>query len=178
MHTEPTTAGTLTRGNITYFPVVSGRIEFAIRIRRYLLEHRPRVVAVELPSSLEREYDGALNRMPRMSVIVIPEDSHDDQEQATYIPVEPGDPFVEAVRTAREISAEIVFLEPPTHTKPHVSGTYPEPYSVELIGVEAMSKPIASRRCRGRPKSTRMRRQWRGNCRAPTRSLRHAPSYR
>ena len=38
-----------TRGNIAYFPVVPGRLEFAWRVRRYLLEQRPAVVAVELP---------------------------------------------------------------------------------------------------------------------------------
>lgn len=133
---EPSQAGTITRGNITYLPVAPGRIEFALRVRRYLLEHRPRVVCVELPSSLEREYKRALDRMPRMSVILIPEDSSDEEERATYIPVEPGDPFVEALRTAREIEAEMVFLEPGTHEKPHIASNYPEPYSVEFIGLE------------------------------------------
>ncbi|MBV9613144.1 MAG: hypothetical protein JO091_11765, partial [Acidobacteriaceae bacterium] len=46
------------------------------------------------------------------------------------------DPFVEAIRTAGEIGAEIVFLEPATHQKPHLPATYPEPYAVELIGME------------------------------------------
>ncbi len=133
---ESSAAGTIARGNITYLPVIPGRIESAIRARRYLLEHRPAAVAVELPSSLEREYDRALERMPRMSVIVIPEDSDDEEERAVYIPVEPGDPFVEALRTARELEAEIIFLEPATHERPHVADTYPEPYSLELIGME------------------------------------------
>lgn len=133
---EPAGAGTITRGNITYLPVIAGRIEFALRVRRYLLEQRPRVVAVELPSSLEREYQAAIRRMPQMSVILIPDDSGEDEERATYTPVEPGDPFVEALRTAQEIGAEAVFLEPPTYEKPHVAANYPEPYSLEFIGME------------------------------------------
>jgi hypothetical protein len=135
MRPESTGAGTLSRGNITYLPVVPGRIEFALRVRRYLLEHRPRVIAVELPSSLEQEYRAALERMPEMSVIVVPETGN-DEEHGTYIPVEPGDPFVEALRTAHEIESEVIFLEPATHEKPHLAGTYPEPYSVEFIGME------------------------------------------
>jgi len=123
------------RGNITYLPVIPGRLEFAWRVRKYLLEHRPRVVAVELPSSLERAYAKALERLPQMSVILIPEASGDEDERATYIPVEPGDPFVEALRTARELESEIVFLEPASHEKPHLNDTYPEPYAVEIIGV-------------------------------------------
>ena len=133
---EPNPPGTITRGNITYLPVVPGRIEFSACVRRYLLQYRPRVIAVELPSSLEREYHAAIQRLPHMSVILIPDDDGGEEERATYIPIEPGDPFVEALRTAEEIVAETVFLEPATHEKPHVSASYPEPYSVELIGVE------------------------------------------
>ena len=136
MQEEPANAGTLSRGHLTYFPVVPGRIEFAVKVRRYLLERRPRVVAVELPSSLEGQYQAALERMPQMSVIVIaePDDGY-TEEKAVYIPVEPGDPFVEALRTAHEIGAELVFLEPATHEKPHINDMYPEPYAVEAIGI-------------------------------------------
>ncbi|MBV9936982.1 MAG: hypothetical protein JO150_00640 [Acidobacteriaceae bacterium] len=135
MYREPSTALALTRGNITYFPVIPGRIEFAARVRRFLLEHRPGVVAVELPSSLEGIYAKAIGRMPQMSVVVI-SDSTGEDESATYIPVEGSDPFVEALRTAGEIGAEIVFLEPPTHQKPHLPAPYPDPYAVEIIGAE------------------------------------------
>jgi hypothetical protein len=134
MDPESIAAGTIQRGNITYLPVVPGRIEFAARVRRYLVEHHPRVIAVELPSSLERAYLAALGRLPRMSVILIPED--DEADRATYIPVEPADPFVEALRTATEIGAETLFLEPATHDRPHLNDIYPEPYSIELIGIE------------------------------------------
>jgi hypothetical protein len=136
MPIESTAAGTIKRSSFTYFPVVPGRIEFALRVRNYLLAHRPRVVGVELPSSLEQQYRAALDRMPQMSLILIADVDAEDEERATYIPVEPGDPFIEALRTAREIDAEVVFMEPATHEKPHVSDAYPEPHSVELIGME------------------------------------------
>jgi len=130
-------SGVVQRGNIAYLPVIPGRLEFAWRVRKYLLEHRPRVVAVELPSSLERAYAKALERLPCMSVILIPEANGEEDERVTYIPIEPGDPFVEALRTAREIEAEIVFLEPASHEKPHLNDTYPEPYAIELIGLHS-----------------------------------------
>lgn len=133
---EPSNSGMLVRGNITYFPVVPERLEFATRVRRYILEHRPRVIAVELPSNLEDEYRRALDRMPRFSVIVLPDGKDAEEERATYIAVQPGDPFVEALRLARETAAEAVFLEPPTADRPHIRDAYPEPYSLEIIGME------------------------------------------
>ena len=37
MTPEASDAGTLKRGNLTYLPVVPGRLEFAARVRRYIL---------------------------------------------------------------------------------------------------------------------------------------------
>src|SRR5450755_274660 len=153
MSSETSRAGTLTRGNITYFPVVPGRLEFTAHLRRYVREHPPSVIAVELPSSLEDHYRAALDRMPRMSVIVIPDSTRDDEDAASYIPVEPGDPFVEALRLASEIAAEIVFLEPPTAEKPHVNDTYPEPYAVELIG---MARYVEAYRVHPQPRTPQL----------------------
>ena len=77
---ENPAAGTITRGNLTYFPVVPGRLEFALRLRRFLLTRKPSVVAVELPWALAGEYERAILRMPKMSVILMPPD--DDEEDA------------------------------------------------------------------------------------------------
>src|ERR1700749_892984 len=61
--------GSLQRGNITYIPVVPGRLEFAIEVRRRILASQPRVVAGELPATLEDLYLDGVRRMPKMSVI-------------------------------------------------------------------------------------------------------------
>jgi hypothetical protein len=126
--------GILRRGRLTYLPVIPGRLEFAWRVRRYIVKHRPFVVAVELPESLEKCYSEAVQRLPKMSVIVIPE--RDDDEKAAFIPVEPADAFVEALRSAAESGSTTLLLEPATHEKPHIPATYPEPYAVERVGVE------------------------------------------
>src|SRR5262245_15063706 len=94
-------AGSLKRGRFRYFPVVPGRLEFAIEVRQTILRDRPQVVALELPTTLREAYLRALDRLPEMSIIFYPDDQ--DEERAVYVPIEPADPFVEAIRTAREI---------------------------------------------------------------------------
>src|SRR5579863_8920898 len=126
--------GSLRSGNLTYFPVVPGRVEFSIALRRAILRERPRIVAVELPGSLEDTYLQALARLPEMSVIVYP-DPH-DEERGIYVPIEPSDPFCEAVRTGLEVDAEVIFIEPDSGDRPHLPDTYPDPYSVRYIGVD------------------------------------------
>ena len=130
----PEDPASLRRGNFTYFPVVPGRLEFSVELRRAILTARPRIVAVELPGSLEDAYLQALARLPEMSVILYPDPR--DEERGVYVPVEPCDPFTEAVRSGLEIDAEVVFIEPDSGDRPHLQDAYPDPYSVRYIGIE------------------------------------------
>ena len=125
--------GSLRRGNITYFPVIPGRLEFALEVRRAILSAQPKIVAVELPGALEDVYLQALARLPEMSVILYPDPQ--DEERGIYVPVEPSDPFTEAVRTALEIDAEVIFIEPDLGDRPHLPDSYPDPYSIHYIGL-------------------------------------------
>jgi hypothetical protein len=127
-------AGGLVRGRVRYFPVVPGKLEFALELRKLLLDVRPSVVAVELPGFLASCYQRALARLPEMSVILYHDEDGDDR--AIYVPVEPCDPFVEALRTAEEIGAQVIFLEPNSAERPHLPDTYPDTYSTRGIGLD------------------------------------------
>src|SRR5207248_9094078 len=93
--------GSLQRGRFTYFPVVPGKLEFAIEVRRAILRDKPQVIAVELPTTLRDAYLRAVERLPEMSVILYNDEQEEDR--AVYVPVEPADPFTEAIRSGREI---------------------------------------------------------------------------
>lgn len=127
-------AASLQRGRFRYFPVVPGRMEFSIALRRLILETKPQIVAVELPGMLEQAYLRAVGRLPEMSVVLYPDEK--DEERAVYVPVEPADPFTEAVRSAQEIGAAVVFLEPDVSDRPHLPDAYPDTYSVRRIGLD------------------------------------------
>ena len=128
-------AGSLQRGRFTYFPVAPGRLEFALEVRRAILRDRPQVVALELPATLQAAWMQAVARLPEMSLIFYPEDAADG-DQAVYVPIEPADPFTEAIRTAVETGAEIVFADPDAGTRPHLKDAYPDSYALRYIGLE------------------------------------------
>ena len=127
-------AAALTRGNITYFPVVPGRVEFAVEVRQFLLETRPDVLAIELPTPLRSVYLKAIARFPELSIIRFPEPL--DPLQWVYLPVEPTDPFMEALRTAQELGIRVDFIEPNWGDRPHVGDAYPDTYAIQMIGRE------------------------------------------
>jgi hypothetical protein len=130
----PDDFGTLRRGRYTYFPVAPGRMEFAIAVREAILRDRPQVVAVELPSTLEESYLWAIRRLPQISVIFYADEQSEDQ--AIYIPVEPCDPFTEAIRTAREIGAQVEFIDPDLGERPHLPDAYPDTYARRHIPID------------------------------------------
>jgi hypothetical protein len=133
----------LDRGRFSYLPVVAGRLEFAIEVRRRILADKPHVVAVELPQTLEAVYLDAIQRLPQISVIFYtdpvnrarPTDPDHEPDQAIYVPVEPADPFVEAIRSAQEIGAQVVFIDPDTNERPHLHDTYPDSYALTSISL-------------------------------------------
>ncbi len=135
----------LERGRFSYLPVVPGRLEFAIEVRRRILAERPDVVAVELPETLEDLYLDAIRRMPRMSVIFYNDTTlggssgesvyspRAEEDHSVYVPVEPADPFVEAIRSAQEIGARVVFADPDATERPHVPDTCPDSFALHTI---------------------------------------------
>ncbi len=132
-------AGNLQRSRIRYFPVVPGKLEFALELRKLLLASRPQVVAVELPGFLAKAYERALARLPQLTVILYHDDTssnNDGEDRAVFVPVEPCDPFVEALRTAEEIGAQVIFLEPDSAERPHLPDTYPDTYAIRRIGLD------------------------------------------
>lgn len=150
----------LRRGEFLYAPVVPGSLEFAAEIRRTILECKPEVVAVELPHWLAEPVERAAARLPEFSVLVYPEadlraaaSGDDEDDKGVYWVIEPADPFVEAVRTAREIGAEVRCIEPDAIDRPHLFSAYPDPYALRSTGYE---KYVESYRLWPQPRNDEM----------------------
>ena len=122
--------GNLRRGRLHYLPVVPGRMEFAEEVRKTILTERPQVVAVELPATLESTFLRAVERLPELSVILYSAKA----DETVYVPVEITDPFIEAIRSAHEIGAEVFFVDPDVGDRPHLNDLYPDTYAVRRLG--------------------------------------------
>jgi hypothetical protein len=146
--------GSLVRGRFTYFPVVPGRLEFAAEVRQAILRDRPDVIAVELPATLQQAWTRAIERLPQISVIFYPDDAG-ESDRAVYIPIEPADPFTEAIRTGLETGAAILFADPDAGHRPHLKDAYPDPYAVGHIG---LSRYIESYRLWPQPRNEKIAR--------------------
>ena len=75
----------------------------------------------------------AVNRLPYLSVVVYPEKSG----RTIYLPIEPVDGIIEAVRLALEHSLPVFFVDRDTEGYPLFRDPLPDPYAVTQIGYEA-----------------------------------------
>ncbi len=127
----------LRRGRFRYFPVAPGRMEFAMEVRKALLSERPSIVALELPAFFGTRLYEAARRFPEISALVYPDRLSEKEEGgAIYYILEPCDAFVEAYRTAHEIGAEVVLIDPAVGERPHLPDDYPDTFAIQKIGLD------------------------------------------
>ncbi len=123
-------------GEVAALPVLHGRVEFAEAVRAAFRRVEPTAVAVELPPTLRPAVLRALERLPRVSVVVY----ETADGETVYWPVEPADPFVEALRLAREAGLRIVFADADIDRAPERAEPLPDPYAALRIGHRAYAE--------------------------------------
>ena len=124
--------------NIHLVPILHNRLEFALEVHRRFTDLQPEAVAVELPPTLQDKILAAANRLPYLSVVVYQEKS----ERTIYLPIEPVDGIMEAVRLALEQSLPVFFVDRDTEGYPLFRDPLPDPYAVTQIGYEAYCRTI------------------------------------
>ncbi len=115
---------------IRFVPVIHNRVEFALEVRRQFFEYRPDYVAVEYPATLKDRIIRAIKRLPLISVV------HYEENDGTfvYLPIEPTDGQVEALRLALENDIPVHFIDRDTEAYPEDYSPVPDPYAVTRTG--------------------------------------------
>ncbi|MEE8143182.1 MAG: hypothetical protein V3T77_08780 [Planctomycetota bacterium] len=123
---------------IECIPIIHGRLAFAMEARRRLLEHRYDAIAVELPPSLQEAMDDALQRLPTASVILYREQPEFLAPEAPcyYVPVQPADAIIEALRIARGERIPATFIDAEVEDFRAQPVQLPDPHALHTLGLE------------------------------------------
>lgn len=119
---------------IRVLPVIHGSGDFAIRAREELLERPYDCLAVPLPPSFQDEVEAAVERLPEVSVVAqLDADPDDPAFGFSYVPIDPCQPVVAAIRTAigERIRREFIDLET-ARFEAH-AGSFPDPYALKKV---------------------------------------------
>lgn len=143
--------------NVTVVPVVHGRLAFALEVRRRMLETRFAHVAVELPPSLRTAIVAGIERLPAIHVAVWREaidwaaeaeatfEATDDavERRHFYVPIDPCDAMIEAVRIAGRERAEVHFVDAEIEDFESRRMVVPDAHAIHGLGIERWFDTLA-----------------------------------
>src|SRR6059058_2788073 len=86
---------------VRVLPIIHGSGDCAIRVREELLARPYDCVAVPLPPSFQDEVEAAVERLPAIAAVVQRDaDDGRDEPGFSYVPIDPCQGVVAAIRTA------------------------------------------------------------------------------
>lgn len=120
--------------NVLFAPVLHYRLEFADAVRQLVTSYRPEVIVVELPPTLEPFVRRAVKRLPELSIVLYA----NQHGEPVYLPVEPADALIEAVRSGVERGLPVIFGDLDVDEFPLYDEPFPDSYTVYRLGLPAV----------------------------------------
>jgi len=117
-------------GNVRLVPLVHNKVEFALEVRRQFSSFEPEILAVEYPATIGERILEGIKRLPLLSVVYYEQDDH----TFMYLPLEPTDGQVEALRLAVSKGLPVHFIDRDTEGYPRDRTPMPDPYAIQRIG--------------------------------------------
>jgi len=119
--------------NILCAPIVHSRYYFALQVQKYVRDFRPEIIAVEFPAPLKELVVNGVQRLPFLSVVC----ASPDGEEYSYIPIDPCDGIIHAVRLGLENRLPVNFIDLNRTDLSDVIQYYtPDDFTLPRIGFE------------------------------------------
>ncbi|MEM8733717.1 MAG: hypothetical protein AAGG44_05830 [Planctomycetota bacterium] len=143
--------------SITCLPVVNGSGDCALAVRRYLLDHSCDCLAVGLPASFKPAVLEGVEELPVPSIVVQKaaenyqqewspdseeDDADDDAATWSYVPIDPCQPTIMALRIALGEHWPIEFCDLETNQYDPLAAVMPDPYALRTVSIEKFSTAI------------------------------------
>lgn len=154
---------------VTVAPIMHGSGDCAIEVRRLLLSEEFDCVAVPLPSSFQEEVEQGIQLLPTPSIVlqhdrsiyrtewtpdVDDDDDDEDEPHCSYVPIDPCQPVIAALRFAmgEHLRREFIDLET-TRFEPYAT-VLPDPYAMKRVPLArfaaallpALERPVEEQR--------------------------------
>lgn len=134
---------------ITCLPVVHGSGACALAVRKWLLENPCDCLVVGLPESFRFGVLEAVQALPVPSIVLqrtLPEFADSDGESAlpesSYVPIDPCQPVIMALRVAMGERWDIEFCDLETNRFEPMSAVLPDAYALKNVSIERFATAI------------------------------------
>src|SRR4051812_15594502 len=133
---------------VRVLPIIHGSGDFAIRVREELLSRPYDCVAVPLPPSFQDDVEAAIERLPAISVVAQrdvergDDDGDDDDSGFSYVPIDPCQGVVAALRVALGERMARAFIDMETPRFEAHSASFPDPYALKRVSPEGFAAAV------------------------------------
>ncbi len=133
---------------ITLLPIVHGSGDFSVEVRRILLAHKWDCLAVPLPESFQEPVERAIEFLPNVTAVVQREpkqfslSDNDDELHGSYVPIDPCQPVIAALRFALQERLPRAFIDQETNRYEPVTHTIPDPYALKKVKIEQFAAAV------------------------------------
>ncbi len=127
---------------ITLVPVLHGSGDFAIAVRRLMLEQTFDCLAVPLPPSFQERVEEAIALLPVPSAVLQPAVADflaaesESEERCSYVPIDPCQPVISAIRSAIPERMPRAFIDLETNLFEPPTAVLPDPYALKKVSLE------------------------------------------
>ncbi|MDP6444521.1 MAG: hypothetical protein QF805_12075, partial [Pirellulaceae bacterium] len=147
---------------ITALPIIHGSGDFAIEVRRFLLENAFDCLAVPLPPSFQEDVETAIELLPAPTVVIqgatrqmfktswSPDDDRDEDDDPDdapraldYVPIDPCQGVIAGVRVALGEHKRRAFIDMETELFEPISLPLPDPYALKQARLERFVAALA-----------------------------------
>ncbi|MEM9941630.1 MAG: hypothetical protein AAF939_08570 [Planctomycetota bacterium] len=145
--------------HVTAMPVIHGRGDFAWEVRKIMIQHQFDCVAVPIPYSFQQEVQAACLQLPVPSIVIqredsayrspwVPEseerdsDNESDAKAASYVPIDPCQPVIAAIRTAMGEHIPCKFIDLETQNYQPNAQILPDAYALKKIAVQKFAAAL------------------------------------
>ncbi len=140
--TENTETVFFLSSKIKILPIQHGSGDIAQEIREILLSTQIDCLAVPLPSSVETLVEEGIQRLPSISLIVLPEPHQQEGRRKSFIPVDPCQSVIMALRAAMREGIDRAYIDRDVTCFESVVFPVPDPYAVKYVSFSAFASGL------------------------------------
>ena len=134
---------------VRVMPIIHGSGDFAIRVREEMLARPYNCLAVPLPASFQEEVEAAIEQLPTISLVAQLDVDTDDDDDAgdsamgfSYVPIEPCQGVIAAIRLAMGERMARAFIDLETPRFQAESTHFPDPYALKKVSPEGFAAAV------------------------------------
>ncbi len=127
---------------IEVLPILHASGDIAQEVREALIARRLGCLAVPLPPSVQEAAESAIEDLPRISLVTLPEPDEQDAPTVNFVPVDPCQPVIMGIRVAMGEGIPRAYVDREVRTFEPSPFAAPDAYALKKVSLPSFSSAL------------------------------------